>query len=114
MIRHVLALVVTWLFVCTMAAPAIASVSAPSASEVHSARHADGTPCPDEGDDDHGPCSDGCPCHCCHHGHILALWLTGPTLASGIPDPSTVAGTRPPLALRPNGYLDRIFRPPRG
>ena len=114
MVRRLLSLVVLWLFVGTLAVPAVAAVSTASEPEASSAWHADGTPCPDDDDTDHGPCSDGCPCHCCRHGQALAIWLPAPPLEGATAGPYAVAACRPPVALRPNGYLNRIYRPPRG
>jgi hypothetical protein len=75
----------------------------------HEHVHADGSPCPDDGDE---PCDDGCACACCH-GHSPAK--------AGVPRPPRVAAgdaPRPlpiarPSDLHPIELIQRVFRPPR-
>ncbi len=74
------------------------------------ARHADGSRCPD---DDHGPCDEGCACHCCHGHGAAAVWHPLSAFIGVVPRVTAVAAAGPLRGLVPNPYLDRIFRPPR-
>lgn len=75
----------------------------------HEHAHADGTPCPDEGDE---PCGPDCPCTCCH-GHSLAkAGVTSPHLiaAGDAPRPHPIVK---PADLHPVELIRRVFHPPR-
>ena len=106
-----LAIATLGVFAFLLVAPALAAFGAAEPSATH-AWHADGSPCPDQ-DDQHGPCDDGCACHCCH-SRVLALWFAPPELTGTLSPPFALPRFGVPAELQPSGTLDRVFRPPRG
>jgi hypothetical protein len=112
MTRRLLAFATLCFFAFVLVAPAVAAFTVTMHPETSYEWHSDGSPCPDD-DDQHGPCDDGCACHCCH-GQKAGVWSTSQAPTAELPAPPAMTPVGPPQALRPDPQLERIFRPPRG
>lgn len=87
----------------------LAAITELSYANGHEHAHADGTPCPDEGDE---PCGPDCACTCCHgHSGAKVGVPLAPLVSNG--DPPSLHPLGEAGELNPIELIKRVFHPPR-